>query len=138
MKLRAEFATAAIVAMAFTGCANKAGDVDTRNARYIQAAGAPVESFPWVGGPIERWWDVASDKLVVWTGVDTAYLLTVQGPCLELAVAQGIEVTHTAGVVNRGFDYVEFGRHKRCQIIEIRPVDYKKVREAEAGKAPVG
>jgi len=136
MTPRTSLSLAALLAVALTGCANKAGDVDTRNPRYIQFAGAPVESFPWVGSPIERWWDVASEKLVVWTGVDTVYLLTVQAPCLELTVAQGVSLTHTAGVVNRGFDYVEFGGHKRCQIVEIRPVDYKRVREAEAGKPP--
>jgi hypothetical protein len=33
--------------------------------------------------------------------------------------------------VSRGFDSVKVGRDEQCRINEIRPVDYKKVREIE-------
>jgi len=98
--------------------------------RYMDFAGQPVESFSYLGR-FDGWRSLGRDKLVVWTGLNDAYLLTVQQPCLDLEFANRIGLTSTTGTVSRGFDAVRVGRHERCTITEIRPVNYKDLRAAE-------
>jgi hypothetical protein len=59
--------------------------------------------------------------------LNDAYLLSVRAPCINLQFTQRIGLTSTAGTVNSGLDSVLVDR-ERCQITEIRPVDYKKMR----------
>jgi hypothetical protein len=108
---------------------------------YMEYAGEPVDSFS-MFGRVDGWRPLGRDKLVVWTGLNDAYLLTVQPSCLGLEFAQRIAITSSAGSrVQSGFDDVRFrsnGRSReRCRITEIRPVNYKQMREdlrAERGE----
>jgi hypothetical protein len=94
-------------------------------------AGAPIDSFTYFGR-FEGWRSLGDHKVVVWTGVNDAYLLTLEKPCSELEFADRISIsTAQAGSVTSGFDTVNIGRHQRCRITEIRPVDYKAVKAAE-------
>lgn len=69
---------------------------------------------------------MSDTQLIVWTTINQAYLLSVAQPCINLQFAQRIGVSATVGTVNRGLDYVLVER-QRCQITDIRPVDYKKM-----------
>lgn len=116
---------------ACSGIQQRAGERETVQ-RYMAYAGAPISGFS-ILGRISGWHPLARDKLVVWTGVNDAYLLTVDSFCLELEFAESISVTTTGGAsVQSGFDYVRFWnsfRRERCRIVEIRPVDYRRLRQ---------
>lgn len=97
--------------------------------RYIDYADKPIDSFNYLGN-FDRWISLGSSKLVVWTQINTAYLLTVREPCPDLPFAMNIGLTAGAGTVHRGFDAVQVGSD-RCIITEIRPVNYKDLKAAE-------
>ena len=92
-------------------------------ARVEKYAGPPVENFTmW---DMYKWQGLGPDKLAVWTRVNQAYLLTVEQPCIRLQDARGISVSsQMLHKVNRRMDFVSFGT-QHCQIVEIRPIDYK-------------
>jgi uncharacterized protein DUF6491 len=69
----------------------------------------------------------AALPLVVWTNLTDAYLLTVREPRINLRIAHRIGLSSTSGTVTDGLDYV-LVEHEQCQITEIRPLDYKKMR----------
>lgn len=118
--------------LALTACAGagrRESDEQTL-ARYMDFAGEPVEQFSYLGR-FDGWRALGRDKVVVWTGMNDAYLITVQTPCTDLPFANSIGLTSTTGMVSRGFDSITVGPRERCRINEIRPVDYKKVREVE-------
>jgi siroheme synthase len=95
----------------------------TNLARFEKYAGAPVENFTmW---SMYKWQNLGPDQLAVWTKVNEAYLLKVAQPCIRLEDAKGVVVTsQMSHQVNRRLDYVNF-RGQHCQIVEIRPLDYK-------------
>ena len=119
------------------GCAvlaSSAAFADTREteaanlARFQKYAGAPVENF--------TMWDMykyqllGPDTVAVWTGVNDVYLLKVEQPCINLENARAIAVTSKMShQVNRRLDFVNFGS-QQCQILEIRPIDYKAMVKA--------
>ena len=92
---------------------------------YTDYAGEPVKSF--YMGSFDGWTAISKDQLVVWTGMNKAYLLNVQGYCPDLQFANAIAVTSTASTVDR-FEKVIVGRD-RCLIREIRPLDAKQMKE---------
>jgi hypothetical protein len=92
---------------------------------YTDYAGEPVKSF--YMGNFDGWTAVSRDQLVVWTGMNKAYLLTVTGYCPDLQFAHTIAVTSTGSTVDR-FEKVLVGRD-RCLINEIRPLDTKQLKE---------
>ncbi len=122
------------IALTLAACAGMGKrESDERTlARYMDAAGEPIEQFSYLGR-FDGWRALGRDKVVVWTGINDAYLLTVQTPCTELPFAQTIALTTTTNTVSRGFDSVRFGPNpnQQCRISEIRPIDYRKVRELE-------
>lgn len=131
MNTRIWIVSAALL-LSLSGCAsmkNRESDEQVL-ARYMDNAGEPVDQFSYLGR-FDGWRALGRDKVVVWTGVNDAYLLTVQTPCSDLQFAQKIALTSNTGTVNRGFDSVQVGPHNKCRINEIRKVDYKKVREIE-------
>jgi hypothetical protein len=130
MKPRNWVILAAVAAL--TACAamkNRESDEQSL-ARYMDYAGEPVKSFTYLG-QFDGWRSLGRDKVVVWTGVNNAYLLTVQQPCQELRFANRIGVTSTGNTVSSGFDSVQVGDNQTCRITEIRPVNYKDLKAAE-------
>jgi len=97
-------------------------------AQYLQYAAAPIDHFTYLGR-YDSWRSLSGTQLVVWTSFDTAYLLSVREPCINLQFTQRIGLTDTAGTVSNRLDSVLVDR-QRCPIAEIRPVDYKKMRAA--------
>ena len=107
-------------------------------ARYTSYAGDPVTEFR-TYSHFDSWSPIDDQHVLVRMGVNDAYLVKVIAPCMNLPFATRIGFTsrfpHT---VSSGFDSIRIGREV-CRIIEIRPVNYRKMRadlrEAkEAGK----
>lgn len=100
--------------------------------RYLAYAGDPVSGFSALGR-IDGWRPLTRDKLIVWTGFNDAYLLSVEPSCMNLEFAMRIGLTTSVGSsVQSGFDYVRFRdgfRRERCRIVEIRPLDYRRMRQ---------
>ncbi|MBO9664940.1 DUF6491 family protein [Dokdonella sp.] len=96
---------------------------------YLQR---PVEQFKFWS--MYKWQLVGPDKVVVWTTIDDAYLLTVETPCTQLQWSRDIGVTSQAShTVMRRMDAVVAG-NDRCRILEIRPVDYRLMQSESRGK----
>jgi hypothetical protein len=112
-------AAAGVLATLLAGCAT-GPKLD-----YTDYAGEPVKSF--YLGNFDGWSAVSKDQLVVWTGMNKAYLLTITGYCPDLQFAHAIAVTSTGNTVDR-FEKVIVGRD-RCLIHEIRPLDTKQMKE---------
>ena len=102
-------------------------DQSSALARYTKYAGPPVTQFTWLG-KFDSWEPLSTDQLVVYTTPTEAYLLKVWGPCRELPFATTMALSSTGRTVYSGLDSV-IVRGQRCPISEIRPIDYKRMRE---------
>ncbi len=91
---------------------------------YADYAGPPIESFTTFG--LDGWNAISRDKLVVWDGVNKAYLLTVWDSCRDLQFAEHIAVTQTSRTVST-FEKVRVG-DDICPIKEIRPIDVHQMK----------
>jgi hypothetical protein len=114
-----------LVATSLAGCAATLAKLNAPKLDYTEYAGEPVKSF--YLGNYDGWSAVSKDQLVVWSGVNKAYLLTVTGYCPDLQFANTIAVTSTGNTVDK-FEKVIVGRD-RCFIKEIRPIDTKQMKE---------
>lgn len=91
--------------------------------RFEKYAGAPVEQFQFWS--LYKWQLVGPEKVVVWSTINDAYLISVDDPCPGLEWSRAIGVTSKQHhIVSRKFDYVTYGKG-RCAIKEIRPIDYR-------------
>ncbi|MEO8062156.1 MAG: DUF6491 family protein [Pseudomonadota bacterium] len=114
-----------LAAASLAGCASTLAKLNGPKLDYTEYAGEPVKSF--YLGNYDGWSAVSKDQLVVWSGINKAYLLTVTGYCPDLEFAQTIAVTSTGSTVDK-FEKVIVGRD-RCLIKEIRPIDTKQMKE---------
>jgi hypothetical protein len=112
---------------ACSGIPLKQGEAAQR-ARYEAYAGAPVNQFTWIGG-YNSWAPVGTNELVVWTTPFQAYLIKVAPPCDNLEFVNRIGLTSTANTVYARFDSVKVDHGWRCPIQEIRPIDYRRMRQ---------
>ena len=134
MRIMPSIAAVCLSVVACSALADTPATEAANLARIQKYAGAPVKNFTmW---SMYKWQGLGPDKLAVWTKVNEAYLLTVGQPCIHLQDARGIIVTsQMSHQVNRRMDYVNFGS-QHCQIIEIRPIDYKAMyKDGESGSA---
>ena len=93
--------------------------------RFEKYAGAPIDEFEFFS--LYKWQLVGPEKVVVWSTINDAYLITVEKPCPGLEFARGIAVTSKQRhIVSAKFDEVTYGKG-RCQIAQIRPVDYRQM-----------
>jgi hypothetical protein len=115
---------ALLAAVLLTGCASTLAKMSGPKLNYSEYAGEPVKSFYMAN--FDGWSAVSKDQLVVWSGLNKAYLLTVTGYCPDLQFANAIAVTSTGNTVDR-FEKVIVGRD-RCLISEIRPIDVKQMK----------
>lgn len=121
----------AIVALCATlpAHADTAAYMAQQLARYQKYAQAPVERFPMVS--LWQWQVVGKDNVVVWTGVNTVYLITVEKSCNNLGWARGIGITQNTSMhVDAKFDSIVFD-HQTCRISQIQPLDYKALQRDE-------
>ncbi len=91
---------------------------------YLDYAGEPVRGF--TSFRLQSWQPLSRDRLVLWTGVNEAYLVTVWRSCPDLQFAHSIHVSSTGSQITT-FDHVNVGRD-RCQISEIRPIDVRRMK----------
>lgn len=117
---------AALLVTACAGIPKRTSDEDALE-RYLQYAGEPVSSINYLGR-YDSWRPLGRDNLVIWTGVNEAYLLTIAGPCNELPFATRIAIKSRGPTLSRG-DSVILGRDQRCLITELRPIDYRQMKE---------
>jgi Family of unknown function (DUF6491) len=94
-------------------------------ARYEAYAGKPVDHFTWLTN-YQGWEPISPDQLVVWTDLNTAYLITVFHPCIDLMFAHRIGLRPTADTIYAHFDSVHVEGWK-CMINTIQPVDYLRM-----------
>ena len=110
---------------ALLGTTLLAGCATSPKLDFTDYAGEPVKSF--YMNNFDGWSAVSKDQLVVWTGLNKAYLLSITGYCPDLQFANAIAVTSTANTVDK-FEKVIVGKD-RCFIQEIRPLDTKQMKE---------
>ncbi|MCS6947203.1 MAG: DUF6491 family protein [Steroidobacteraceae bacterium] len=124
------------LALLTSACASTIGQMrgESPSERYRQYAGEPIERF--TAFDITGWTPVSRNELVVWTGVNDAYLVKVWDTCRDLQFAERIGVTRTANSVSK-FESVRVGRD-RCPINEIRPIDVKQMKADRAAATAVG
>lgn len=117
-----------LAALSAAGAWAQTPETQQRNLdRYLQFAGAPIDEFPFWS--LYQWELVGPDKIVVWSTVKNAYLLTVAQPCSKLEWARAIGVTsNQRHVVGRTFDFV-IADGERCKIEQIRPIDIAAMRK---------
>jgi len=113
-----------IVAASLAGCASTLAKLNGPKLDYTEYAGEPVKSF--YMNDFDGWTSVSKDQIVVWSGINKAYLIKVTGYCPDLQFANAIAVTSTANTVDK-FEKVIVGRD-RCFINEIRPIDTKQMK----------
>jgi hypothetical protein len=116
---------AAIVAAGCSGIPRRDRDQEQLE-RYLRYAKAPVDHITIIGH-YDNWQAVGQYQLILWANINDAYLVTVSPPCENLQFAQRIGLTQTANTIYARLDAV-LVKHWRCQITEIRPVDYLQMR----------
>ena len=105
---------------------------DGELARFEKHAGEPIERIRAFQG-VDQWQALSPLKLVIWTGVSRAYLLTMRAPCSGLEFQKAIGVTSTNSIIDVHFDSVRF-EQQVCHLSEIRPVDYKTLQQERRGE----
>ena len=80
--------------------------------RYLRYAGPPVDHITYLGR-YDGWESLGQYQLVVWTGINDAYLITVLPPCQDLQFTQRIGLTSTAHTVNA--DYLRMRQDMRAE-----------------------
>jgi len=124
---------AAVLAAGCSGIPRRERD-QAQLERYLRYARDPVDHITYLGH-YDNWQSVSRYQVVLWTNINDAYLITVLPPCEDLQFAQRIGITQTANTISARFDAV-LVRHWRCQISEIRPIDYLQLkRDQRAEKA---
>ena len=117
---------AALILGACAGIPKRTSDEEDL-ARYMQYAGEPVSSISYLGR-YDGWRPLGRDNLVIFTSPTEAYLLTIAGPCNDLPFANRVAIESRGSTLSRG-DSVIVGRGQRCLITELRPIDYRKMKQ---------
>ena len=111
------------------GCAGgPRRNADDQAAAYLDYAGKPVSSF--TAFRLQSWQPLSRNQLILWTGVNGAYLVTVWDSCPDLQFADSIHVSSTGNQITT-FDHVNVGRD-RCPISQIRPIDIRQMKADRA------
>ena len=100
---------------------------DATLAQFEAHAGQPVEQIRTFMG-IDRWQALAPDKVVIWTSVNRAWLLTLRAPCSGLEFQQTIGISSNNNIIDRRFDKIYF-ENQMCFFSQIQPVDYKALKQ---------
>jgi len=117
--------SAAILAAGCSGIPRRDRDQEQLD-RYLRYAKAPVDHITLLNNS-DNWQPVSKYQVVLFANVNDAWLITVSPPCENLQFAPRIGITRTANTIYARFDAV-LVKHWRCQITEIRPIDYLQMR----------
>ena len=112
-------------------------DTSDEKLSYLDYAGDPIKGF--TSFRLQSWQPLSRNRLVLWAGVNEAYLVTIWDGCQDLQFAEAIHVSSTGNQIST-FEHVNVGRD-RCQISEIRPVNVRQMKadraaDKEPGKKP--
>ena len=112
-------------------------DTSDEKLSYLDYAGDPIKGF--TSFRLQSWQPLSRNQLVLWAGVNEAYLVTIWDGCQDLQFAEAIHVSSTGNQIST-FEHVNVGRD-RCQISEIRPVNVRQMKadraaDKEPGKKP--
>ena len=121
-----------VVAAGLAACASGPPRVssDQTLERYQSYAAEPVDQFTFTR--IDSWESLDDSHIVLRTGPNDAYLLTVYATCRDLRFAHTIGIVSAMGHTLSRFDKVKVGRDT-CPIREIRPLDVRQMKaDAEA------
>jgi hypothetical protein len=121
-----------VALLGLAACADGAHRDEPPLGDYLPFAAAPVDEFHFFR--LDDWQRAGKDHVVLWVDVNRAYLLQVQPPCFELDFADYLGVSSTLQTISR-FESLFPGRHARCPITEIRPLDGQRLKAARAERA---
>ena len=132
--MNVRFALATFVVVLLAACASTPPSERRalRLAEFRKYAGEPVDEIRTFH--LDRFEIVGRSEVVLWTRVSEAYLVTVQSHCPDLVWAQAVAVTTSVNTVMTKFDSIIVSRIP-CRIVEIRPVDYRRMRADERALA---
>lgn len=120
----------AVVLLAACASGPRRVETDESLERYQSYAGEPVGEFTFTR--IDSWESLDDSHIVLRTGPNDAYLLTVYATCRDLRFAHTIGIVSAMGHTLSRFDKVRVGRDT-CPIREIRPLDVRQMKaDAEA------
>ena len=103
-------------------------------ARYEKYTQPPVDRFPMIN--LWSWQVVGKTKVVVWSRLNTAYLITVHKPCVNLDWTNALGITQNSSMhVDAKFDAIVFD-HQNCRIERIEPIDYAALKRDEKAARP--
>ncbi len=133
MKLKIHLSALSVAAL-LTACASgipqRTEGTFSEIDRYLQYDQGSVGSINYFGR-FDGWRPLEREKLLVWDGLDNAYLVTVAPPCRDLDFTNTIGfTTRVRGTITSGVDAVQTSS-ERCRIIEIRRIDYRKMKADE-------
>jgi len=114
-----------ILVLSLAACGSGLARRDGESLRYVDYAGEPVTQITAMRG-VDGWTPVSRNQLVIWTGINEAWLLKVWDNCPDLTFVNGIRVTRTGSTISR-FEKVIAGRDS-CPIEEIRPIDTMRMK----------
>lgn len=118
--------------LALAACATNRPSEAQRLAIYQAHAGAPVKQIRFHHA---MGWDRIDDEHVLFNmRPSETWLMKVSGPCLDWGGGSPVlRLSSTGSYVMAKFDRIHIeGSPVSCRIEEIRPVDVKAVRDAEA------
>jgi hypothetical protein len=126
-----------LLAAALAACASAAARRDADVAEqslYRSHAGPLVPSFHFFGR-IDSWTPLGDRAVVVWTRINEAWLLDLDGACNGLEYTPAIGLTSSAGTVSARFDKVLVrdtgGINLPCTVMAIRPIDVAALKAAQ-------
>jgi hypothetical protein len=116
-----------ILVALLAGCAGGPPRIQSNETldRYLGYAGEPVERA--TSFRLDSWEWVDRDRIVLWTGVNEAYLVTVWDTCRDLQFTNHIRVVSGISNTISRFDKIKVGSDT-CPIKEIRPIDVKSMK----------
>jgi hypothetical protein len=131
--MKAGTATILLLGALASACGSGVGRLkgDDSDLRYADYAGAPIDEF--TSFRMSGWTPISRDQVVLWNGVNEAYLIKVWSNCRDLQFVNQIAVTSTTRTISK-FEKLVVG-DDLCPIEEIRPIDvqqYKADRRARA------
>lgn len=119
------FIFTAVLSVFLVACGTGLARRDEPGLKYVDYAGDPVAEIRAMRG-INGWTPVSRTQLVIWTGINQAWLLTVWEGCYNLTFANAIQVTRTGYTISR-FEKVRV-ENETCAIREIRPIDVVRMK----------
>lgn len=119
------FIPSVVLLLSLAACGSSPTRMGDAELRYVDYAGEPVEEIRAMRG-VDGWTPVSRNQLVIWTGINEAWLLKVWDNCADLNFANSISVTQTGRSISK-FEKVIAGRDT-CPIQEIRPIDVERMK----------